>query len=426
MPRKKLTPEQENELKMLQASNDMMEKSKEEAKLKGKTEAVKRIEFAQQDIINQINKIDSSVLKKKKKTEENSIGNNDESIFDILEKNNSEKVINAEYKVSDNSHIESILMNDEDIIGKSAHVNETSYNNVNSDVQYDVIPLPSHGEGYRNKIDRVPVAYLTAYDENFITSPNLYNDGLIIDFLLKNKIMNKDINVGELYRGDVDAIILWLRATSYGPEFPISVVDPKSGQEIETTVDLTTIKAKEFTLKGDEEGYFSFELPIAKDIVKFKFLTRREEKNLELLANLENKVIRGSILKSVVKTLKSAFKAEKSLTEKEKGEYMQYISGVEAWSKKVESSDDLSYNRMITNRMEMSIVEINGNRDRDYIRGYIKNMMARDSLMLRRYMLDNEPGLDFEITIERPESLGGGSFKTFLEWDDSVFLNISE
>ena len=52
-------------------------------------------------------------------------------------------------------------------------------------------------------------------------------------------------------------------------------------------------------------------------------------------------------------------------------------------------------------------------------------MPANDSLKLRRYIIDNEPGLDFEVEIERPESLGGGSFKSFLEWSDSVFLNIA-
>ena len=51
-------------------------------------------------------------------------------------------------------------------------------------------------------------------------------------------------------------------------------------------------------------------------------------------------------------------------------------------------------------------------------------MGTRDSLEFRRYFLENEPGVDFEIEVERPENLGGGSFKTFLEWDDTVFLNI--
>ena len=60
-----------------------------------------------------------------------------------------------------------------------------------------------------------------------------------------------------------------------------------------------------------------------------------------------------------------------------------------------------------------------------YSSKYVKNMIAKDSLMLRRYILENEPGVNFEIEVQRPEILGGGSFKTFLEWDDNVFLNIT-
>lgn len=73
----------------------------------------------------------------------------------------------------------------------------------------------------------------------------------------------------------------------------------------------------------------------------------------------------------------------------------------------------------------MEIMAVNGNYDKEYIRNFIYTMPAQDSLKLRRYILDNEPGLNFEIEVERPESLGGGSFKTFLEWNDSVFLNIA-
>ena len=52
-------------------------------------------------------------------------------------------------------------------------------------------------------------------------------------------------------------------------------------------------------------------------------------------------------------------------------------------------------------------------------------MPARDSLALRRYINENTPGIDFAITVQRPESLGGGSFTTFLNWDDSVFINLA-
>ena len=53
-------------------------------------------------------------------------------------------------------------------------------------------------------------------------------------------------------------------------------------------------------------------------------------------------------------------------------------------------------------------------------------MGVKDSLMLRRYILQNEPGVNFEITVERPESLGGGSMSVFLQFDEFIFLDIPE
>ena len=74
-------------------------------------------------------------------------------------------------------------------------------------VQYDVIPLPSNGECYPHHIGRVPVAYLTAYDENIVASPNMYRDGKVIDVILERKILDKRIKASELCQGDRDAII---------------------------------------------------------------------------------------------------------------------------------------------------------------------------------------------------------------------------
>ena len=75
--------------------------------------------------------------------------------------------------------------------------------------------------------------------------------------------------------------------------------------------------------------------------------------------------------------------------------------------------------------MTAQIVAVNGNYDREYIRKYVNAMPAGDAMALRNYIAENKPGIDFNIEIERPESLGGGSFKTFLNWDDTVLLNFS-
>jgi hypothetical protein len=421
-----LTPEQEKEIKLLQANNEMLQKTKEEAKLRGTENAVKRIELAQQDVYEQLKKIDEKVAEKiinadNQKNEESLITSmlesrpSDESVFDILKKNEEKtKVVTKETKESSSFDTT-----------KEAIFTNTDFNNIDMDVQYDIISLPSNGECYRNKTERVPVAYLTAYDENFITSPNLYKDGLVIDFLLKHKIMNKDINIDELVSGDVDAIILFLRATSYGTDFPIYVRDPESGEQIETVVDLSTLKYKEFTLKGDKDGYFDFELPVSKDVVKFRFLTRKDEKNLKLLSNLESESVKAQTIKNNIEVLKEAVKSDRYLDGKDKQELLKDFEKMKPWIQKLEETKSTPFNKLITNRLEMSIVAVNENYDRSFIAKYVKTMIAKDSLMLRRYILEHEPGVDFEIEVQRPEILGGGSFKTFLEWDDNVFLNIA-
>ena len=71
-------------------------------------------------------------------------------------------------------------------------------------------------------------------------------------------------------------------------------------------------------------------------------------------------------------------------------------------------------------------MEVDGVTDRRMIRDFVKNMNVRDSSALRKYINDNEPGIDYNITIEKPESLGGGSMSVFLQLDQYIFLNVAE
>ena len=248
----------------------------------------------------------------------------------------------------------------------------------------------------------------------------------MIDFLLKNKILSNDINVDDLVSGDADAIILFLRATSYGPEFPIVVNDPDTGEQIETTVDLTTLKPRDFKLVGDENGWFEYETPLRKDKIKFRYLTRKQEKQLRKVTELETIGTKASMLDRERETLLAAITNDKYINENDKKVIRAATKSMETWSKKLKEVNNSEFTKMMTNNLQLQIMSVNGNMDRDYIRKYINQMPARDSLMLRKYINDNRPGIDFDIEVERPESLGGGSFKTFLNWDDTVFLNIAD
>ena len=433
MAKKKLTEEQENEIKTLLENNKMLEKTKKEAESRGKAQSVKQIERAQQEVIDHINSIDPTVLgssnkktslssTKKEIKQVNLFQDTDMSIFDILEENN--KVMEEEKEIK---NVE-ISSNDEyDMTPSETTIADNSnFNDIDPTLKYDIIQLPSNGQCYRNKVDRVPVAFLTAYDENIITSPNLYKDGLVIDYLLKSKVVNSEINVEDLVSGDADAIILYLRATSYGPEFPIVVNDPDTGEQIDTIIDLTKLKPRDFKLIGDENGHFEYTTPILKDKIKFRYLTRKQERQLRQVTELEGYGTKAMMLARESESLKAALMNDKYVNDNDKKIIRAAISAMEKWSKKLKDVNNSEFTKIMTNNMQLQIVAVNGNYDREYIRKYINQMPARDSLMLRKYINDNRPGINFDIEVERPESLGGGSFKTFLNWDDSIFLNISD
>ena len=426
---KKLTEEQEKEIQILLANNEMLEKTKKEVKGRGNKSSLKQIERAQEEVVNHINSIDPNALNNSKKKDNSEIfGGTDISMFDMLkaddEDNSVSNVQSSEVDaVDDGDDDEGVARIRQD---ETTSSDERTFNDVDPSLQYDVIQLPSNGQCYKSKVDRVPVAYLTAYDENIITSPNLYKDGLVIDFLLKNKVVNSDINVDDLVSGDADAIILFLRATSYGPDFPIVVKDPDSGEQIDTVIDLTKLKPKEFKLIGDENGHFEFTTPLRKDKIKFRYLTRNQERKLRRVTELEGYGTKSHMLDIERETLLGALSNDKVLNEQEKKNIRSAIATMKNWSKRLSELNDSEYTRIMTNNMELQVTAVNGNYDREFIRKYIRMMPARDSLALRRYITENTPGIDFNIEIERPESLGGGSFKTFRNWDDSVFLNISD
>lgn len=310
-------------------------------------------------------------------------------------------------------------------IYKGTPVVNTNWSNISLGESFDVIPLPSRGECYENNMSNIAVAYLTANDENMIVSPNLYRDGLILDYLLKAKIKNTDINPDDLVEGDREAIILWLRATSYGTDYPINVTDNKTGIQFETTVDLTQIKHKPFVLQSDGNGLFDFTMPVTKDQIKFRFLTHGDIKQIEAIEKEEQANIKKNRLLTIVKDIETFIDNDTVLNKDEKTKLFEAKRNINKWAEKLVVDNEFGYTHKLTNRLELSIMSVNGNDDRDFISEYVKNMNVRDALAIRKYINDNEPGLDYAVTVERPESLGGGSMPVFLSLDEYLFLNIA-
>jgi hypothetical protein len=226
---------------------------------------------------------------------------------------------------------------------------------------FDVIPLPSRGLLYPGQQGNVKVEYMTAMDENILTSPNLIKSGKVLDILLERKVKESPVPFEQLLVGDRNAIMIWLRATGYGEMYPVKLTDPTSGVEFETEIDLSSLKTKELPegVEPDEKGEFSFLLPRSNKKIKFKLLTVSDEK-------------------SIVSRSEKYEKATKS-----------------------QISNTLTY------RLQSQIKEIDGNRDINFIQQFVNLMPAFDSLKFREYSDKIEPGIEMSAEVEGPT----GSFQ---------------
>jgi hypothetical protein len=218
----------------------------------------------------------------------------------------------------------------------------------------DVVTLPSRGLTYPSRIGQVDVEYMTASDENILTSPNLIRSGKHIDKLLERKIKTKGIKAEDLLPGDRNAIINFLRITAYGSDYPVKVYDPETGNEFETIVDLSILKEKVLTEQPDSNFHFTFETPLRKNLLKFKLLTSAEYDILSKTA--------------------------------------------ESYAK--EKKDNIS--EILTMRIESMIQSVDGNNNRIYIRQYVNAMSPKDSLAFRRYVEQIEPNLDLSYEFQSP------------------------
>jgi len=233
-------------------------------------------------------------------------------------------------------------------------------NEFNFEAPFDVLELPSRGLLYPGRPSTVKVEYLTAADENILTSPNLIRSGKVLDILLQKKIKSSEIPMEHMLVGDRNAIMIWLRATGYGEMYPVKMVDPETGEEFETEIDLSTLGTKELTAQPDENGEFDFFLPRSKRNIKFKLLTVADESAITKKTEQRNKATKSPI------------------------------------------SNALTY------RLQAQIKEIDGNRDPQNIARFIEVMPAYDSLKFREYSDEIEPGIELEVDVEGPS----GTFRS--------------
>jgi len=231
-------------------------------------------------------------------------------------------------------------------------------------VGYEVVDLPSKGLFYPDGLDKVKIEYLTSKDEDILTTPSLIQDGTVLDVILRRKIKSpKNVDVSKLLTGDKNALILFLRASSYGHEYEVQVTDPRNDKTFSQVVDLTKLKNKELSERPDESGHFTVDLPMRKKLVKFRLLSSGEEQQLQ--------------------------KRAESVQEAYGHDYSEYS----------------------TMKLKAHIVQIGDKTDRSYIDRFVDAMPVRDTLTIRKKILDVSPDIDMSYEFKAKD---GYKFKASL------------
>lgn len=227
---------------------------------------------------------------------------------------------------------------------------------------YETIKLPSNGLFYQSGLNEVNVEYMTSKDEDLLTTPSLVENGTVLDILLKRKIKSQVV-VEDLLEGDRNAIILFLRTSSYGSNYSVQAADPRTGMPFKTSVDLLKLQYKENTELPDEYGHFTVDIPMRKKIITFRLLTSGEIAKLQKKAN----------------DIKDAYGQEFS-----------------------------DFNTM---KLKAHVVAVNEKTDRTYIDKFVDAMPALDGLTIRKKILDVSPDVDMSYEFTASD---GYKFKSYL------------
>ena len=223
----------------------------------------------------------------------------------------------------------------------------------------ETIELPSGGKIYPKNSPlssgKIELKYMTAKEEDILTSQNLIKKGVVIDKLLDSLISDKDIVSSDLLIGDKNAIMVAARILAYGGDYIVEVTNPNTGETQKQTFDLTSCEFKELPDDVDySNNEFELELPITKIKITFKLLTGKDEGNI---------------------------------------------------TNELKSLQKIGQNAEVTTRLRRVITSVNGETDKTVISNFVDSMLSKESLFLR----DEIARINPDINLTQEVDFGGES-----------------
>lgn len=228
------------------------------------------------------------------------------------------------------------------------------------EVPVEAVPLPSQGLVYPegtsvHNCELLEIRAMTAREEDILTSRALIKKGTVISELLRSCLVDKSIDVDAMISGDRNALMTAIRITGYGSDYEVEVSCPECSESSKQSFNLAELPIKRLQLQPVEEGSnrFEFELPLTKKTVTFRFLTGKDEQNIAVTMERKKK---------------------------------QKVGG--------------DVDALVTNRLLYSIMAVDSVEDRSKIATFVRNMPARDSRALRKFMDESEPGIEMKAWME--------------------------
>lgn len=243
----------------------------------------------------------------------------------------------------------------------------------------EIVELPSKGLIYPKdnplSSGKVEMKYMTAKEEDILTTQSYIKDGSVLDRLFQSLIISNGagmpIKYVDITMGDKNAIMIAARILGYGKDYEVEIDDPTSpGKKQKDVIDLTQFEPDDYDGSNQTELHkneFEFELPQSKRKITFQALTESKERKI----------------KHQLEDSKRAARRMKDTTD-----------------------------RQLTTRLKNTITSVDGETDQNVINGFVDNeLFAVDSRALRAHINKVVPDLDLtyefisEETGERREML---------------------
>jgi hypothetical protein len=194
---------------------------------------------------------------------------------------------------------------------------------------------------------------MTAKEEDILTNQSYIQKGTVLEKLLQSLIVNKDIQIDDLFVGDKNALFVAARILGYGKDYKVTI----AGKE--ENIDLTQLEHKKIDLNFFENtnNRFTYKLEHTGTVLEFKLLNGHDDKKID-----------------------------------------RELAGLKKISPN--SSSEL------TTRLKHMIVSVDGDEETKTIREFVDNyFLARDARSFREHVRNIQPDVDLSVVLDSGEEV---------------------